>query len=202
MPRPRNCRRIHGNHNEFFFKPQGIPLCELEIENLKVDELEAMKLAYIDELYQEEAAKIMGVSRATFARTLSSANKKGNFEHKQRKVNKMKIAITSLDNNLDGGFSKHFGRCKSFVIYNLEDDSFEIIDNYQNLNATHGAGIQAAETIINTDVFGIISGDFGPKAYKVLKMNDIKMFKSDATTIKEVIELFKQEQIQEFESEE
>jgi predicted DNA-binding protein (UPF0251 family) len=59
-----------------FFKPRGIPLRELEEERLSVEELEALKLADIEGLYQEDAAERMEVSRPTFQRVLKSARGK------------------------------------------------------------------------------------------------------------------------------
>jgi len=59
-----------------FFKPRGIPLRELEEERLSVEELEALKLADIECLYQEDAAVRMEVSRQTFQRVLKSARGK------------------------------------------------------------------------------------------------------------------------------
>ncbi|AEM39177.1 protein of unknown function DUF134 [Pyrolobus fumarii 1A] len=43
---------------------------------ISLDELEALKLVYLDELSQEEAAARMGVSRGTLWRLLASARKK------------------------------------------------------------------------------------------------------------------------------
>ncbi len=43
---------------------------------LEADELEAIRLANLEEMYQEEAADTMGVSRQTFGRIIASANKK------------------------------------------------------------------------------------------------------------------------------
>jgi len=43
---------------------------------LALDELEALRLADLEGLYQEEAAAKMGISRSTFARILSSAHRK------------------------------------------------------------------------------------------------------------------------------
>ncbi len=59
-----------------YFKPRGIPLSMLEEVNLTVDELEAMRLADLDGLYQEQAAEKMKVSRQTFGRIIESAHKK------------------------------------------------------------------------------------------------------------------------------
>jgi len=62
--------------NVHYFKPQGIPLKELEEVVLLPDELEALKLYEINELEQTEAARKMKISQPTFARLLGSANKK------------------------------------------------------------------------------------------------------------------------------
>lgn len=55
------------------FKPIGRPVTELEVETLRLDELEALRLADLEGLYQEAAAVRMGVSRPTFARILARA---------------------------------------------------------------------------------------------------------------------------------
>jgi len=55
------------------FKPIGRPIGTLEVEELRLDELEALRLADLEGLYQEAAAERMGVSRPTFARILARA---------------------------------------------------------------------------------------------------------------------------------
>jgi predicted DNA-binding protein (UPF0251 family) len=55
------------------FKPIGRPVATLEVEELQLDELEALRLADLEGLYQEAAAERMGVSRPTFSRILSRA---------------------------------------------------------------------------------------------------------------------------------
>ena len=62
--------------NAYYFKPQGIPLRELEEVVLLPDELEALKLHEVDGLEQIEASEKMKISQPTFARLLGSANKK------------------------------------------------------------------------------------------------------------------------------
>lgn len=59
-----------------FFKPQGVPLSMLEEVVLTDDELEAVRLADVEGLYQEQAAEQMAVSRQTFGRILESAHTK------------------------------------------------------------------------------------------------------------------------------
>jgi len=76
MPRNKIPRCIGFEPEVCYFKPRGIPLRSLEEIILMPDEVEAMKLYEVDELEQVEAAKKMKISQPTFARILSSANKK------------------------------------------------------------------------------------------------------------------------------
>jgi predicted DNA-binding protein (UPF0251 family) len=75
MPR-RIRRRIRGNFNHLCFKPCGIPNNTLEIIQLSKDEMEAIRLADLEKMYQEAAAELMGVSRPTFGRILNNARAK------------------------------------------------------------------------------------------------------------------------------
>lgn len=75
MVRPEIQRRIGNMAKVRYFKPQGIPLRSLDEVILTEDQLEAIRLADLEELYQEEAAERMNVSRPTFSRIIASAHK-------------------------------------------------------------------------------------------------------------------------------
>lgn len=76
MTRPCKCRHISGQPRSFMFKPCDIPFHELHETCLTLDELEAIRLADLERLYQEEAASHMGVSRQTFGNIIRSAHNK------------------------------------------------------------------------------------------------------------------------------
>lgn len=76
MPRPRCCRRIAGSPAAKTFKPAGLPASTLEEVTLSLEEYEAIRLADHEGLYQEEAARRMGVSRQTFGRAIAQARGK------------------------------------------------------------------------------------------------------------------------------
>jgi len=76
MPRPCCFRRIGFRPCANFFKPAGIPVHQLEQVTLAPDEVEALRLADLNGLYQEQAAKQMKISRATFARIVETARRK------------------------------------------------------------------------------------------------------------------------------
>jgi len=76
VARPVNCRRVGSVPQSDYFKPRGIPLSALEEVVLTVDEFEAIRLADLEGLYQEQAAEKMKVSRPTFGRIIESAHEK------------------------------------------------------------------------------------------------------------------------------
>jgi len=76
MPRPCKRRMVNGVFPAWKFKPAGIPARGLEEVCLGIDELEALRLADAEGLYQSEAAERMGVSRATFGNIVASARRK------------------------------------------------------------------------------------------------------------------------------
>ncbi|MBU0951835.1 MAG: DUF134 domain-containing protein [Elusimicrobia bacterium] len=76
MSRPCKCRRVCGNPQADYFKPRGIPLSVLDEIVLTIDEFEAIRLADLEGLYQEEAAKKMRISRQTFGNIIMLAHKK------------------------------------------------------------------------------------------------------------------------------
>ena len=76
MPRPKIVRKVSEHPPVDYFKPRGIPMRGLEEVLLAIEELEALRLADLEGLSQQEAAEQMGVSRATFARVLHEARRK------------------------------------------------------------------------------------------------------------------------------
>ena len=69
----RLCRQFDG---VTYFKPRGVPLNELQINKLALDELEAIHLCDYEELNQAEAAEKMKISSSTLQRLLYSGRKK------------------------------------------------------------------------------------------------------------------------------
>ena len=76
MARPKKKRCIYQNPGFRYFKPRGIPLSQLNIIRLNLEEYEAIRLKDMVGLDQIEAAQQMNVSRGTFQRILKSAHQK------------------------------------------------------------------------------------------------------------------------------
>jgi len=75
MPRPRKHRRLSRQPRQAIYKPAGVPLEGLRQVVLIPEELEALRLADLEALSQEEGAIQMGISRSTFQRTLDRAHR-------------------------------------------------------------------------------------------------------------------------------
>ncbi len=76
MSRRPCCKRVEELPGVRYFKPRGVPLMDLDEVTLAFEELEALRLAHQEGLYQQDAAERMGVSRATFGRVLEAAHRK------------------------------------------------------------------------------------------------------------------------------
>ncbi len=76
MARPIKCRRVEFLPSITSFIPVDDDNRGLNAINLKVEELEAMRLKDIEGLNQQECADEMGVSRQTFQNIIDSGRKK------------------------------------------------------------------------------------------------------------------------------
>lgn len=74
--RPRCPRRIENEPAVSYFKPRGVPLREMDIVVLSLEELEAVRLIDLEGLEQEGAAQRMGISRRALWEDLQNARRK------------------------------------------------------------------------------------------------------------------------------
>jgi uncharacterized protein len=74
--RMRRRRFIRALPSPLTFKPRGAPMTELEVLELKIEELEALRLVDLLGFDLQKAADSMKVSRRTLTRDLKSARKK------------------------------------------------------------------------------------------------------------------------------
>ena len=102
----------------------------------------------------------------------------------------MKIAVTSTGNELISDMDPRFGRAKYFIIVDTETLEYEVAENRQNLNLPQGAGIQAAQNVVQHRPDVVLTGNCGPKAFQVLKAGGIKVVVGVNGTIMEAIQAY------------
>lgn len=102
----------------------------------------------------------------------------------------MKIGIPSNGDNLSGTFAGVFGRCSYFVI--VDSSSQKILTAFPNnaQNASGGAGIQAAQSLIDQQVEAVIAPQIGPNAWNVLQGAGVKIYTGINGTLQQNIEAF------------
>ncbi len=103
----------------------------------------------------------------------------------------MKIVLTTSGDDLNAPLDSRFGRAPKFLLYDMESETFEVVDNRQNLNAAQGAGIQSAETVARLGAKALVTGHCGPKAFRVLTAAGIRIYNTDAPTVAAAIEQYR-----------
>ncbi len=102
----------------------------------------------------------------------------------------MKICVTATAGDLNAQVDPRFGRCQYFVIVDSETMAFEAMAN-EAIAAPGGAGIQAAQTMVNKGVDVVISGNIGPNAFQVLSTAGVKIATGAYGTVQEAAEMYK-----------
>lgn len=109
----------------------------------------------------------------------------------------MKVAVSSSGKTVESDLDPRFGRAQYFII--VDTDTLEVVEvkeNTQNLNLPQGAGIQAGKNVAECGVEVVITGNCGPKAFKVLQAAGIKVVTGVQGSIKEAIEKFKKDALE------
>ena len=108
----------------------------------------------------------------------------------------MKIAISSQGEDLEAIVDPRFGRCAYFIIYDTETKETEVLSN-PALDAMGGAGIQAAQVIVDKGVEVVITGNVGPNAFQTLNQAKIKIFGGASGIVKNSLKKFENGELNE-----
>ena len=101
----------------------------------------------------------------------------------------MKIAIPVDEKDMVTNVCVSFGRTPYFLIYDTETKESTFIDN-SAATSTGGAGIKAAQTIVDNKVNALLTPRCGENAADVLGAADIKIYKTNSISAKENINTF------------
>ena len=101
----------------------------------------------------------------------------------------MKIAIPVEEKTLESSICASFGRTPYFLIYDTETKESTFIDNGAAAS-TGGAGIKAAQTVVDQKANILLTPRCGENAADVIKSADIKIFKTTSASVKDNIAAF------------
>lgn len=103
----------------------------------------------------------------------------------------MKILLTTTAADIDSPVDPRFGRAGHFLLVDPETLEWRALPN-PGATASGGAGIQAAQFAADNACEAVISGDFGPNAFNVLREAGIVMYTyGSCRTVQEAIQCFK-----------
>ncbi len=112
----------------------------------------------------------------------------------------MKIAVSSTGQNKEIMLDRRFGRCDYFQIFDTETKQYDVIVN-NGVSAEGGAGIAAANQVIDENINVVITGNLGPNAFELLEKTGIKLYSCEEVPVFRAIELFQKNMLTEIASE-
>ena len=101
----------------------------------------------------------------------------------------MKIVISAGGAGLDSPASPVFGRCPMFLLVDTETLASEAVEN-PAASAGGGAGIQAAQFVIQRGAQAVLSGNVGPNAYQVFDAAGIPVYLHGEESARRALEAF------------
>ena len=87
----------------------------------------------------------------------------------------MKIILSTTEPDIDAPVDPRFGRGAYLTVVDTDTLEWQAYPN-PGVNASGGAGVQAAQFAARQKVSAVISGDFGPNAFDTLRAAGIAMY--------------------------
>lgn len=89
----------------------------------------------------------------------------------------MKIIFSAKGKDWQDLVDPRLGRAEGFVLYNEDDQNIEYISNENGMEASHGAGLQMAKTVLDLGTQVIITGNGpGEKAGAVFAKSNVDIY--------------------------
>lgn len=102
----------------------------------------------------------------------------------------MRVAVSANGEGLDAPASPVFGRCPYYVLVDTETWAARTISN-PAVAAGGGAGIQAAQYVVQEGAQAVITGNVGPNAFQVFQAAGVPVYLSPGGTVRQAVEAFK-----------
>lgn len=101
----------------------------------------------------------------------------------------IRLAVSATGESMDSPMDPRFGRCSYFVVVDADGSHKAVRNTGQALG--NGAGIQAAQQIVDMGVGAVITGDVGPNAFRVLSAGNVRMYVGGSGTVASALEAYR-----------
>ncbi|NNM54320.1 MAG: DUF134 domain-containing protein [Spirochaetales bacterium] len=204
MSRPPQERRLAAPIRSRVFKPAELPAGSLEEVVLGQDEAEALRLADLEGLYHEAAARSMGVSRPTFGRVLENARRKtaqailegkvlivagGEAEPSSSLVVERRNDFVVAAPENQGQIEDHYAQSRQFAIFHWDKEKLCREPDFVTPGGVCRPGIGAA--LAKRGVTHLVANHIGPGAVRILASHGITVRRGASGPLEPaVLELF------------
>ncbi len=108
----------------------------------------------------------------------------------------MNIIISAQTDAISGAVDERFGRCRWMIKFDTGTSQWQAFEN-PGLTASGGAGIAAAQFVVEQNAEAVISGDFGPNAAEALRAGNIAMYRlgEGIVTVQDAVDAFSQNKL-------
>ncbi|PKM85710.1 MAG: dinitrogenase iron-molybdenum cofactor biosynthesis protein [Firmicutes bacterium HGW-Firmicutes-11] len=103
----------------------------------------------------------------------------------------MKIAIPMDDKTMEGDVCISFGRAPYFLFYDIETKDVVFIEN-SAATSQGGAGIKAAQMVVDNQVDALLTPRCGENAAEVLNAANVKIYKTSSASVQDNIAAFEE----------
>lgn len=108
----------------------------------------------------------------------------------------MKIIVPVDEKSLDSNVCISFGRAPYFLVYETRTEKAEFYEN-QAAHSKGGAGIKAAQTIVDLNASVLLTPRCGENAVDIINKSNIEIYKSYIGTAKDNISSFIRSELEE-----
>ena len=102
----------------------------------------------------------------------------------------MKIVASASGANLEAMVDPRFGRCPYYIFVDTDTGTFEAQENAAAM-AGGGAGIQAAQAVVQNGAQAVISGNIGPNAFQVFSAAGVPTYTATGMSVSQAVAAFK-----------
>ncbi len=106
----------------------------------------------------------------------------------------MKICVSSAGREKSSPVDPRFGRCSYFVICDSEANLYHAVPN-NGLTSPHGAGVAAAQQIIDEKADVVVTGNIGPNAMELIQAAGMIIYEISDGTVERAVELCRNDKL-------
>lgn len=102
----------------------------------------------------------------------------------------MKIVVTANGEGLQAATSPIFGRCPTYLFVDTETMDVESVAN-PAVAAGGGAGVQAAQFVVQRGARAVLTGNIGPNAFQVFQAAGVAVYLCQEGTVEQAVEAYR-----------